>query len=512
MLSVHGRYIYLRLPRAHLIVIGVCVLSAAAFVARWALLAGCSPIISPDSAGYEDAGKRGVLQNPFFKGRPRGYPLVIEAMGESRTRVIFFQRLLSGIAWISVSIACAYRLRTQALKWIAALAIFMFGCTPLITCWDAMIMTESLTISVFLIIVTIVLCGDDVRKSLGGLTVLVLVLFYFSILRDANAYLLPIVALYVILLEFFAWRKGGTANEWKTDPWRVAIRLLLISLIPAAWLFLNYEAKISKRWEGTLMNSLNLQVLRGTIPDEKIWIIDSRNLQEFVGTGQDKDFSPDEGNLMYLVNNYGLPLDEAKLHIGHVNWDKLETPAYDAWIANKGYDAYFAFLVSHPKWVLSNYARCGDLYSFDGRLIMRHWKNWQSDFKNTGNETLMIVERFYFNTFGLLAHLGFSYLVMIPISLALFIWWIMLQRDENSSIAFRSLVATIAVLFCFAYVIGFIAWFGDGYYQSMWRHSIVGMVSYYIGAIMLTLAITDLLVSRQSKEGIPQEASSLVNP
>ncbi|MCX6354709.1 MAG: hypothetical protein NTZ78_07395 [Candidatus Aureabacteria bacterium] len=495
-------------------VIIVCLLCVAAFVARWALLAGCSPIISPDSVGYENAMKKGILQNPFFKGRPRGYPLVMEALGESRTRVVLFQRLLSGISWISISIACAYRLRTKALKWIAAIAIFMFGCTPLITCWDAMIMTESMTISLFLIIVTIVLCWDDVQKSLVGVTALVLVLFYFSILRDANAYLLPIVALYVLLVEFFAWRKGGTSHEWKTNPWRVAIRLLLISLIPAALLFLNYEAKISKRWEAALSNSLNLLVFRGTIPYEKIWIIDSRNLQEFVGTGQDKDIPQDEGNLMYLVNHYGMPLDEAKLHIGHVAWDQIEkpTPAYDAWIVNKGYDAYSAFLLSHPKWVLSNYARCGNLYSFDSRLIMQHWKNWKSDFKDTGNETLMIVERFYFNTFGLLAHLRFSYLIMIPISLALFIWWIMLQRAENSSIAFRSLVATIAVLFCFAYVIGFIAWFGDGYYQSMWRHAIVGMVAYYIAIIMLTLAIADILVRRQSKEGIPHAAGCPVNP
>jgi hypothetical protein len=410
---------------------------------------------------------------------------------------------LAGIAWLSVSIAFARRLHAEALKWIAAVAIFVLGCSPFITCWDVVVMSESVSISVLLIIITIVLHWHGKWKNLGGLAVLLLALFYFSILRATNVYILPIVALYLILTEFIAWLKGDLSNEWKKYPYRIAVRLLLISLVPAGFLFFVHETKISKRWQSPVTNSLNLgvfvkNVIIKNVQWQKIPAIDWRRMQPPFTIFPDEDISidVDENNLTYFVDNHGMPREEAELHIGHFAWDKLEkpTPEYDAWILEKGHDAYLAFLMSHPKWVLSKYAGCGYFYSFDGRLDFEHWDGWQENFKNTGNEALMITELFYFYTFGLLARLKFSCLIMIFIALTLLIWWILLQRDEKSSNAFSGLVATLAILFSFAPLIGFIAWFGDRDYYSTWRHLLVGMVSYYIGAIMLGFVIIDLLI------------------
>ncbi len=459
--------------RVVLIAFTLCVIG---FILRWSILSECPYIVSGDTASYELLLKDETLPNIFYHRRPSGYPLVIKAMGHNRARVIFFQRILAGISWLCVAIAFASRLRRSVFKWLAAISIFIFGCSPIIICWDIQLMTESISISVFLFLITVLLLWNSKRRNLWGLLGLILISFYFSMIRASNVYILPALSVYLILLESRAWLTGILSDEWVKHRWQTIIRFLLICLVPVGFLFFHHENKVAERWKSSLINSLNLRIFGKKTAGGKILV--------------------HKEHFRYFVDHHKMPAEEAILWIGRKRWEKPQrpTPVYDAWLSERGYDAYLDFMKSHPRYILSQYIRYGRLYSIDGWWMIKQFPEWKSNFEKARINLAFLTQSFFFYTIGLLGYLDFAFVPMIFISIALLIWWFWLQGPGKTTVISGEMIATISILFYFAPLIAFVALFGDA--NSYWRHSIMGSVSYFLGSIMLTWGILDWLVGQ----------------
>ncbi|MEJ2744838.1 MAG: hypothetical protein P8123_04000, partial [bacterium] len=308
----------------------------------------------------------------------------------------------------------------------------------------------------------------------------VLISFFFSMVRPTNFYLLPALAIYIVVVEIRAWAAGLLSGEWERHRWRIIARFCLAGALIFSIPFFHRENVLSKRWKFEVMDSLNQHVF----------------FQD-IGAGR-KIVRRDYFEL--FVDRYQMPAAEAMTHIGWWRWEKPpeQTPLYDAWLSERGYAAYLDFLKSHMGWVMEQYCAIGRLYSIDGRWIISHqWEGWKEGFDIRRLDVPFQIQSLYLKTAGLLTRLGCAFIVMAGIAIALALWWVrLLKKGEDTSVC-PELVGTVAIMFYFAPLIAFISRFAAG--GEHWRHSIVGVVSYYAGATMLVRCILDRVVRRRHK-------------
>ncbi|MCX6339966.1 MAG: hypothetical protein NTX71_08610 [Candidatus Aureabacteria bacterium] len=452
-------------------------LCCGAFAIRWAILSGLHGVVGPDSHSYMKACRYGVLRHLFYMVRPRGYPLLISAFGCNTTLIVLFQRALSGITWLCVSVAFARRLHRPLFRWLAPVSLFALGCTFCVIFWDINVMTESVSLSTLLILITILLCRDGTRRNLCGVRALALISFYFSMLRVTNICFLPALALYLFALELRPPR--GRQENLK----RRAMRIFLICLVPASFLFFLYETKQSHRGEDNLINALNMRVFLRE---------DEAGKQVF-----------DEENFNYFVEHYAMPDAEVKKYVDHAAWQHTarHTPRYDAWVAERGYAAYLAFLRTHPGWVLRQFRHIGRYYAMNYEWLPRDYHFGVNGAEGTGLTMSRRLQSLFFNTLGMLVYPDYAFLILPLILIALVIWWLHLQRRGVTPPPSTEAVATLCILFYLAAVITPLAWFGDA--DNPRRHMVTGIVSYYLGAVMLLWLLVDLLVERRSRRPSP---------
>jgi len=415
-----------------------------------------------------------VIAHLFYQRRPAGYPLVITALGHDRERVVLFQRALGALSWVCLALACARRLHSPSVQCLAALSIVALGCSPMVIWWDINLISESIAISVFVLLIALLLSWDSRKRPVGGLTGLILTTFFFSMMRATNIYILPAISLYLVLVEIRAWSVGLVSSEWARHRGRIIARFCLIGALIASFPFFHRENIVSGRWKFEVMDSLNRHVFFQELDDGRRIV----RRQYF-------DF---------FVDHYQMPADEAMAHVGRWRWEKPAepTPLYDAWVSERGYGAYLDFLKSHMKWVMGQYCAIGRLYSINGGWLVSQWEGWRKGFDIRQLDTLFWIQSFYLKTVGLLTRLGCAFIIMIGMAIALALWWVhLLKQGEDASVC-PELVATLAVMFYCALIIAFISWFAAG--GEQWRHSIVGVVSYYAGATMLAWGLLDRVV------------------
>lgn len=453
----------------------VFLLCCIAFALRWAITFGLPAIRGIDGQGYIKAA-HGVPRNIFYMYRPGGYPLLISAFGCNESYIILFQRALSGIAWLCVSLAFARRLRRTLFRWLACVSVFVFGCTFCVTFWDINIMTESISISTLLILVTILLCWDSAQRNLWGVLALVLVSFYFSMLRVANTCFLPALALYLFVLELRA------PSDLRDSLPRRAMRILLICLVPANFFFFLYETQQSHRWEDNLTNALNMRV----------FVKDRAGGKKVL----------DEENFNYFVEQYAMPAAAERQYAGRPTWwhAKRHTPRYDAWVTEREKSAYLNFLRTHPAWVLRQFRRIGRYYAMNYEWYPRHYHGEAGGVEGAFLTASRVLQTLFFKTLGMLVYPPYAFF-MLPLALsALVIWWVHLLRRSPLP-PYAEAVATICILWYLASVIGLLAWFGDP--DNSRRHMVVGIVSYYLGAVMLLWLLVNLFAERRRRGPSP---------
>ncbi len=241
--------------------------------------------------------------------------------------VISFQIALSMLGWSLLACAFYLRLRNRLVGLLGSALILAFGFSPQMAEWDSVAISESLSFSLFAILMSLSLVIlpwlDDHRKGRSWVKILVIALwgvvgFFWIFTRDTNAYLMALIASLLLLLfvvRFFNRKQGQP----------VMFSLFLLSLLLFGFHQVTFRS--SDRWFKPLMNNLTRNVF------------------------------PYSTRVQFFAER-GMPVYEELLSVrGSLEYNRLmEHEDFIDWARKDGLSAYTSFLIHTPRWALIKFS------------------------------------------------------------------------------------------------------------------------------------------------------------
>jgi hypothetical protein len=271
------------------------------FLALRALAVRTTPIAWVDSPEYRHLA--------FVGGRrPFTVPLLFWLVPSDKGRVIE-QAVISAGAWIVLALVVGATLVDRRVRLAAIATILALGLTTQVTSWDSTILSDSITISLTVLLIA---AWIAVRRTPSYATVAAVLAatLLWTFARELHFYITAIVA--VVVVEVVVIR--GSSNVW---------RLLAAGLVVIAALGLAESRANDETSTQNLAGVIGVRIL----PDH-----DAR--QWFVAAGMPPL----------------LGLEEGKEHSAA---DVQHEPGFNEWASSKGWFTLARYLVEHPAAALS---------------------------------------------------------------------------------------------------------------------------------------------------------------
>jgi hypothetical protein len=394
-------------------------------------------ILEPAS-GYEVA----RLSEPAVSGT------VELAFNPGLHRVAIAQLVAAMLCWFTLAVVVARHLVNPILKILGALLVLVFAISPQLTDWDRVLMSESISFSLFALILALSLemsvrIARDGRqlnlrtKILAGIWLVSLLFWVFS--RDSNAYLVLVTigALGAPLLIPRLRRHLATRAL-----------LVLIALVGLLFTFHNVTLNQSDRWVNPLLNNLIHNVL------------------------------PYEHRVAFF-ERHGMPVSDELLAFQTSRGNErgfLELPDFMQWVYDRGASTYALFLLNDPGWTFTTLLSNVD-YLFS--------VNTQPYFYRPHNAALIRL-----NSFGDYLHTTTGSTVVLAGLLTLgFLAMAFLRRDRTrlaiSYMFVWLLLAEFAMLF--------VSFHGDT--LGVQRHTLVAVMPFRLSLWIRAVFVVDQVVS-----------------
>lgn len=230
--------------------------------------------------------------------------------------VVIAQAIISIFAWCVFVLVLCRHLKTKILRPIAAGVILLFAFSPSLAEWDSILMSESLSFSLFTLLITLTLelffRISVEKKSTGLLTNVLMVLWailvpVWAFLRDSNAQTLIILVVFFLIFLLVP----GIRRQIPVF-WTAAIGLWILLLY--GWY--SYTTSAANRWAWGWFDIYNHWI--SLVPARKQFFLDR-----------------------------GMP-----------------DPWTDEWVKQSGTKTYFLFLASHPGFMVTELlGRLSDAFS-----------------------------------------------------------------------------------------------------------------------------------------------------
>jgi len=296
-----------------------CALAFAAI--RAASLLHVDPFLTADTGVYLEMSQRSLTDPVFWGGlRPVFVPLFYKVCASNVHGIVFGQATVGILAWIGLAGTLARRMRTP----VAAMAIFatvlLFGLSDLIIRWDAVILSESLSITTTVALLASLLWlrrGDPAWKF-GVVFVLVAV---WMTTRESHTYLGLLLATFFVVAALYSWLSTRTVN-WKYAALGVATF--------GCFVLNSASSDHGERWFFPFLNVTGRRVL-----------VDSSKTQWFAA--------------------HGMPLNAAVRRMqgkwaSDDDWAFYKAPdleSFRVWAHASGKNTYESFLLNHPRFLLT---------------------------------------------------------------------------------------------------------------------------------------------------------------
>ena len=253
------------------------------------------------------------MSEPYFGTESR---LAVQPGTENLTRN---QTILSIICWIAATVLIVSSVNGWFAKAVMAFLILAFGFVPQVADWDSVLSSESMSISLFVLMLglTMKVLPDGKDDHLGSwlaavMLVIVTALWLFT--RDTNAYFVIAEALILIISAVVMWaaRKGQRVSA-----------LICGFLLAGLFAFQQITFRQSDRWMIPLLNNLTSNVF------------------------------PYEERVEFFAD-HEMPTDEEIITLsGSAEYNELyKNEKFTRWAKLYGLDTYQRFLLSMPLWSL----------------------------------------------------------------------------------------------------------------------------------------------------------------
>lgn len=240
-------------------------------------------------------------------------------------RVAVVQGLFSIGAWLLLAVVVVRRLKNPGHQIISGVLILAFGFSPTIAEWDAVLLSEPLSLTLFVILLAISIelasrfaneppVSSPLTNVLISLWSIVLLLWIFA--RDTNAYLL-LVAIAALIVLLILRGRGNLSRLFSA-------RALVITIASLALLFVihNFTLQQSGRWMNPFFNN----ILHNVFPySDRVAFFESKGM-------------PITDEVLALRNSPGN-------EIGFFDIPELMT-----WTRENGTSTYMQFMLSYPRW------------------------------------------------------------------------------------------------------------------------------------------------------------------
>ncbi|MBK6648060.1 MAG: hypothetical protein IPG44_20350 [Anaerolineales bacterium] len=261
--------------------------------------------------------------------RPVGFPLLLLIAGHDFSLAAGIQLALTIFSWGMLAFAVSRSFQSMVVRFFSFAIILALGLARHLAGWDFVMMTESLSLSLFALLIACaawLLQGWRTIKliALAGVAVL------FAFTRDTNAYLLAMAAGLILIAVMFRWCK----------PRGMAVSFIFLAIFAASYL----TANMGERWVFPFVNVMGRRILP---------YLD--RVEYFEDCGM-----PVTPELMEMAWYFAGGNDRR-----FFNDPALE--GFRQWLAEDGKACYMKWLVSHPAETFAEvYREFDGLMFFDG--------------------------------------------------------------------------------------------------------------------------------------------------
>lgn len=315
----------LRMARGLVLALIVALLIGAA--ALRLVLFQAAPIVLADSSDYMRHAVAPMNEWRWWFGpRVVGVPLLYRLVGAEPVRIAWMQIAIAVACWSALALALAAWMRVLWLRPLVVALVLGFSLSADILQWDLIVMTESITTSLFALLAALWLwllhtpvAQKQRRRWLWLLLGVVGVVWSWT--RDANAYFLLALAGTMLLALLLP--------QVRRLPERVGY-IALIGVFLASFAVQGWTSDGGQRWMYPLMNVIGKRIL-----------IDEQRIAFFQQHGM-----PVDDRLMRYRDQY------AHNHGNGLDHDSKMLP-FRTWMEHHGKQTYTAWLLSRPLHVIA---------------------------------------------------------------------------------------------------------------------------------------------------------------
>jgi hypothetical protein len=264
-----------------------------------------------DTDIYARISTQPIIEAHFLEvDRPFVFPFLLQIIHQDFETAALIQLSLTILAWGALAWFVSSTFQLIWLRLFSFVIILALSLVRHLAGWDFVMMTESLSISSFVLLIA---SGVWLLRGWRGdkVVVLFVIAFIFAFTRDTNAYLLAMFAGLLLFAVLFRWAMPNALI--------VAAGFMLIFFIS------NLSADTSERWVFPLVNVVGKRILPYTA-----------SIQSFESCGM-----PVTPELLRLADTFANGQDRA-----FFNDPALE--GFRAWVREQGKSCYARWLLANP--------------------------------------------------------------------------------------------------------------------------------------------------------------------
>ena len=336
-----------RVARHVSLIRGVFVALGVAYVAaRIVAFLGVDAREFRDTIDYNEVADAPLNSRTFLSGdHPPTIPFAYKLLGDGDGGRLAGQLAFSILCWLALAATAASVLRDSWMRVLAFAAVLGFSLSIEVLLWDALLLSESISISLTAALVAAWLLFAS-RPSYWTVALALVVTGAWTLARDPHAYVLLMAA--AVLAASLAVRNG-----------RVLRAVALVGVLAIAATSIQSASVGYKRWEYPLQNIVAVRIAAD--PDDLDWFRDAG--------------MPVTDEFLDRAEKYRAGADDPFAHpAGIENPDLRDTfLPFQFWIVDEGRGAYLEFLATHPGYVADAF---GDL---DHTLLDPEVERYQSE-------------------------------------------------------------------------------------------------------------------------------------
>ena len=451
-------------PAARLFVVFVLYLAL-----RGWFLGTMAPVHFSDTASYVDQYRGGFAGGFFVRVRSWGYPFFIWLCGHRLGLVVAAQRLVGALAWFALAWAAAGLFRSGFARRVALWGTLLFSLTMYSLLWDAMLLTESLSNSLFIALAAALawLLGSR-GAGLRPLGVLAALAVPFAGLRDANSLLLIFVALCAALALTLRFFRRPAARPRRLVFWTAWGLIAVLFAVGLGHLF--EMRRCHRNWQSV-----------GAVFSMCVFV---------KITGKQAHIYKD--HIDWVARNYGLPVEDAISRLAKTAYAKPPISSmYENWLKQTGPAALIGFLSHHPGWVFETYNssfQYGDTEA--GLFYLQPLEPWQRAHIKVPFQIQVAIHKTLDPVLAIPRGNGLLALAAAALGVAWLVraW----RRGTGGALGVLFLLTSISAFMLFVTI------FGD--YNEPFRHAITGLLALYAAIPILVAAVIDRLAAPASGE------------